>query len=344
LKLGGNGMKTEEFDYHLPEELIAQTPVENRDCSRLLILDRKTKRIAHKRFYDIVDYIKPGDALVVNDTRVIKARLMGRRSTGGRVEVLLLNQAGPDTWECLVRPGHKLPPGERIFVGGVVGRVEARTSYGGRLIKWQYQGNWEDVLEQVGKVPLPPYIKRPLEDPERYQTVYARVPGSAAAPTAGLHFTPRLLDKLASKGVQIVAVTLNVGLDTFRPVSAEHIEDHKMHSESYEISGEAAVMINSCRDSGHRVFAVGTTVVRVLESSYRDGKVVPGKRSTDLFIYPGYRFKAVDCLVTNFHLPRSTLLMLVCAFAGKQAVTEAYREAIDLRYRFFSFGDAMLIL
>ncbi|HHT85756.1 MAG: tRNA preQ1(34) S-adenosylmethionine ribosyltransferase-isomerase QueA [Bacillota bacterium] len=336
-------MKTEEFDYYLPEELIAQTPAENRDSSKLLVLDRKNRSLTHGIFSDILHYIDPGDALVINNTRVIKARLIGRRSTGGRVEVLLLNPAGSDTWECLVRPGHKLPPGEQIFVGDLVGQVQARTPYGGRLITWRYQGNWEDVLERVGRVPLPPYIKTPLEDPERYQTVYAQVPGSAAAPTAGLHFTPSLLDKLSSKGVELIPVTLNVGLGTFRPVTVEDIEDHEMHSESYEITEEAAEAVNKCKESGHRVFAVGTTVVRVLESSCHDGKVLPGKASTSLFIYPGYRFKVVDCMITNFHLPKSTLLMMVSAFAGKQFVMDAYQEAIKRRYRFFSFGDAMLI-
>ena len=336
-------MKTEEFDYYLPEELIAQTPAENRDSSKLLVLDRKNRSLTHGIFSDILHYIDPGDALVINNTRVIKARLIGRRSTGGRVEVLLLNPAGSDTWECLVRPGHKLPPGEQIFVGDLVGQVQARTPYGGRLITWRYQGNWEDVLERVGRVPLPPYIKTPLEDPERYQTVYAQVPGSAAAPTAGLHFTPSLLDKLSSKGVELIPVTLNVGLGTFRPVTVEDIEDHEMHSESYEITEVAAEAVNKCKESGHRVFAVGTTVVRVLESSCHDGKVLPGKASTSLFIYPGYRFKVVDCMITNFHLPKSTLLMMVSAFAGKQFVMDAYQEAIKRRYRFFSFGDAMLI-
>ena len=337
-------MKTEEFDYHLPEELIAQTPAERRDSSRLLILDRAHKTITHGLFSDIVNYIHPGDALVINNTRVIKARLLGRRRTGGRVEVLLLNPVGRDTWECLGRPGNKMPPGEQVFVGDMVGRIEAKTSYGGRLIKWQYQGRWEDVLERYGEIPLPPYIKTPLKDPERYQTVYAEVPGSAAAPTAGLHFTPSLLETLKSKGVEIVPVTLNVGLGTFRPVKAKYVEEHKMHSEHYEVSEEAAETINKCRESGHRVFAVGTTVVRVLETVGKGGKIVAGKGSTDLFIYPGYQFKAVDCLITNFHLPKSTLLMLVSAFAGKQFVMEAYQEAIKHRYRFFSFGDAMLIL
>ena len=337
-------MKTEEFDYHLPEELIAQTPAERRDSSRLLILDRAHKTITHGLFSDIVNYIHPGDALVINNTRVIKARLLGRRRTGGRVEVLLLNPVGRDTWECLVRPGNKMPPGEQVFVGDMVGRIEAKTSYGGRLIKWQYQGRWEDVLERYGEIPLPPYIKTPLKDPERYQTVYAEVPGSAAAPTAGLHFTPSLLETLKSKGVEIVPVTLNVGLGTFRPVKAKYVEEHKMHSEHYEVSEEAAETINRCRESGHRVFAVGTTVVRVLETVGKGGEIVAGKGSTDLFIYPGYQFKAVDCLITNFHLPKSTLLMLVSAFAGKQFVMEAYQEAIKHRYRFFSFGDAMLIL
>ncbi len=342
-------MKTDEFDYSLPQELIAQTPIPGRDSSRLLVLNRKNKSLAHGHFSDIVDYVGSGDVVVVNNTRVIPARLFGRRRTGGRVEVLLLNPAGPGVWECLVRPGHKLRPGEDIFIGenrfpDMIGKVEARTSYGGRLIRWQYQGRWEDVLERAGHIPLPPYIKVPLKDPERYQTVYAQVPGSAAAPTAGLHFTVELLDTLSSKGVVIAPVTLNVGLGTFRPVTEDNIEGHEMHSENYEITSDAALAVNRARGSGHKVFAVGTTVVRVLESSCRGGAVMPGKGATDLFIYPGYEFKAVDCMVTNFHLPRSTLLMLVCAFAGKQFTMEAYREAIRERYRFFSFGDAMLIL
>lgn len=343
-------MKTEEFDYFLPQELIAQTPLVDRDQSRLLVVDREEQEISHRKFRDIISYVKPGDVLVTNDTRVIPARLLGFRKSGGKVEVLLLHPLGEDMWECLVKPGNKVRPGDEVYVGDktmpeLSGSVLERTSFGGRIIKWSYDGNWEDVLNRLGHVPLPPYIKAPLEDPERYQTVYARVPGSAAAPTAGLHFTPELLEEIRHKGVDIVPVTLNVGIGTFRPVSEESIEEHKMHKEYFEISAKAANEINEAKKAGRRVFAVGTTVVRVLESSCgEDGLVLPKKGATDLFIYPGYRFKVVDCLVTNFHLPKSTLLMLVSAFAGKDFIMRAYEEAVNERYRFFSFGDAMLIV
>ncbi len=343
-------MKTKEFDYLLPEELIAQTPIPDRDRSRLLVVNRKPEAFYHGCFRDIVNYVESGDVLVVNNTRVIPARLFGRRKTGGSVEVLLLNSVEPDVWECLVRPGRKIKPGEKIFIGDgsasdMVGTVESRTAFGGRLIRWEYQGEWEDVLKRAGHIPLPPYIKTRLDDSERYQTVYSQVPGSAAAPTAGLHFTPELLKRLVSKGVTIVPVTLNVGLGTFRPVTADNVEEHKMHKEYFEIAGDTASVINEAKGSGHRIFAVGTTVVRVLEFSCCSGGLVrPQKGTTNLFIYPGYEFKVVDCMVTNFHLPKSTLLMMVCAFAGKQLIMEAYKEAIGERYRFFSFGDAMLIL
>ncbi|MBP8619966.1 MAG: tRNA preQ1(34) S-adenosylmethionine ribosyltransferase-isomerase QueA [Firmicutes bacterium] len=343
-------MKTEEFDYFLPQELIAQAPLVDRDQSRLLVVSREEQKIFHRKFRDIVSYVESGDVLVTNDTRVIPARLLGFRKSGGKVEVLLLHPLGEDTWECLVKPGNKVRPGDEIYVGDktmpeLSGMVLERTSFGGRIIKWSYDGNWEDVLARLGHVPLPPYIKAPLEDPERYQTVYARVPGSAAAPTAGLHFTSELLEEIRHKGVNIVPVTLEVGLGTFRPVSEESIEDHKMHKEYFEISAQAANEINKAKEAGRRVFAVGTTVVRVLESSCgEDGLVLPKEGATDLFIYPGYRFKVVDCLVTNFHLPKSTLLMLVSAFAGKDFIMRAYEEAVNERYRFFSFGDAMLIV
>ncbi|HHY75228.1 MAG TPA: tRNA preQ1(34) S-adenosylmethionine ribosyltransferase-isomerase QueA [Firmicutes bacterium] len=347
-------MRVDEFDYCLPQELIAQKPLERRDESRLMVLDRATGRTEHRRFRDIKEYLRPGDILVVNDTRVIPARLKGVRQTGGKIEVLLLKDLGGDDWECLVKPGHKVRPGDVFTVPGgrsaekdtvLKGTVKARTAYGGRVIHWEYQGRWEDALEKVGQVPLPPYIKSPIADPSRYQTVYARVPGSAAAPTAGLHFTPELLAEIRDMGVLIESVTLNVGLGTFRPVKEETVEAHVMHEEYFEISEETARVINEARESGGRLFAVGTTVVRSLESSStEDGKVLPFRGETRLFIYPPYRFKAVDHMVTNFHLPRSTLLMLVAAFAGKDNILRAYREAVDLRYRFFSFGDAMLIL
>ncbi|HOQ02603.1 MAG: tRNA preQ1(34) S-adenosylmethionine ribosyltransferase-isomerase QueA [Bacillota bacterium] len=343
-------MKIDEFDYFLPKELIAQTPLVDRDQSRLLVVDRKEGSLSHKKFRDIVYYIQSGDVLVINNTRVIPARLLGRRETGGKVEVLLLNPVGENVWECLVKPGNKVKPGDNLYFGTdsdpeLIGTVLERTSFGGRLIEWSHDGEWEDVLSRLGKIPLPPYIKVPLEDPERYQTVYAEIPGSAASPTAGLHFTPELLQEIKENGVQIASVTLNVGLDTFRPVSVENIEDHEMHKEYFEIKPDAAETIRRAKETGNRVFAVGTTVVRVLESSVgEDGLLIPKKGATDLFIYPGYDFKIVDCLVTNFHLPKSTLLMLVSAFAGKELITEAYAEAIREKYRFFSFGDAMLII
>jgi len=343
-------VKIDEFDYFLPKELIAQTPLVDRDQSRLLVVDRKEGSLSHKKFRDIVYYIQSGDVLVINNTRVIPARLLGRRETGGKVEVLLLNPVGENVWECLVKPGNKVKPGDNLYFGTdsdpeLIGTVLERTSFGGRLIEWSHDGEWEDVLSRLGKIPLPPYIKVPLEDPERYQTVYAEIPGSAASPTAGLHFTPELLQEIKENGVQIASVTLNVGLDTFRPVSVENIEDHEMHKEYFEIKPDAAETIRRAKETGNRVFAVGTTVVRVLESSVgEDGLLIPKKGATDLFIYPGYDFKIVDCLVTNFHLPKSTLLMLVSAFAGKELITEAYAEAIREKYRFFSFGDAMLII
>ncbi len=343
-------MKTQEFDYFLPEELIAQTPIPDRDKSRLLVVDRKQDSLSHRSFADILSYVEPGDVLVVNNTRVIPARLFGRRKSGGKVEILLLNPVGTDLWECLVKPGNKARPGEQIFVGEsgdpeITGTVQERTSFGGRLVKFSYKGNWNDVLDRVGNVPLPPYIKAPLKDPERYQTVYARIPGSAAAPTAGLHFTTELMNTISAKGVVVVPVTLNVGLGTFRPVTEETVEQHQMHREYFEISEDTASVVNQAKTSGHRVFAIGTTAVRALESSCEKGGLIkPYKGDTDIFIYPGYRFKVVDCLITNFHLPKSTLLMLVSAFAGKDLISEAYREAIRERYRFFSFGDAMLIL
>ncbi|MBE3520266.1 MAG: tRNA preQ1(34) S-adenosylmethionine ribosyltransferase-isomerase QueA [Firmicutes bacterium] len=342
-------MRVDEFDYELPPELIAQEPLERRDESRLLVLNRATGEVTHRVFRDVLDYLYPQDALVINETRVIPARLLGRRSSGGKTEVLLLKDLGDDRWECLVRPGRKVRPGDHIIVEKngcrMEGEVLARTSYGGRIIKWSYRGDFRENLETLGTVPLPPYVRKPVRDPERYQTVYARIPGSVAAPTAGLHFTPELLSQVQSKGVHVVRIRLDVGLGTFRPVRESEVEKHVMHEEYFQIGEEAAETINRVRESGGKIIAVGTTVVRALESAASsDGKVEPKAEETRLYIYPGYEFKVVDRLITNFHLPRSTLLMLVCAFAGKDLVLRAYREAVKERYRFYSFGDAMLIL
>ena len=342
-------MRIDEFDYELPEDLIAQTPALERDKSRLLVVDRRTGSLSHRMFYEVIEYLNSGDILVVNDTKVIPARLMARRSTGGKVEVLLLRQVEPDIWECLVRPGHKVKVGEKVSVGvgekGMTGTVLSRTDYGGRMIRWEYKGDWEENLQRLGHTPLPPYIKTPLSDPSRYQTVYARIPGSAAAPTAGLHFTEELLERIRQKGVVVKSITLEVGLGTFRPVREEIVEHHKMHREHFTVNEETAAAINDARERGGKLVAVGTTVVRALETSaLEDGTVRAFSGSTELFIYPGYRFKAVDHLITNFHLPKSTLLMLVSAFAGKELIMKAYHEAIRERYRFYSFGDAMLIL
>lgn len=347
-------MRVDEFDYSLPQELIAQVPLERRDESRLLVLDRSTGRTEHKRFHDVKEFLRPGDVLVVNDTRVIPARMHGRRKTGGKVEVLLLRDLGGDDWECLVKPGQKVRTGDEFIIPDpksagrevvLAGKVLRRTAYGGRVVHWDYDGRWEDALRRVGQVPLPPYIKVPLTDPSRYQTVYAKIPGSSAAPTAGLHFTPELLGEIEKMGVLLEAVTLNVGLGTFRPVKEETVEAHVMHEEYFEVSEETARAITQVRKEGGRLFAVGTTVVRCLESSStEDGRVIPFRGETGLFIYPPYRFKVVDRMITNFHLPKSTLLMLVAAFAGKENVLNAYEEAVALRYRFFSFGDAMLII
>ncbi|WP_406678729.1 tRNA preQ1(34) S-adenosylmethionine ribosyltransferase-isomerase QueA [Moorella sp. ACPs] len=342
-------MRLEEFDYDLPPELIAQTPVEPRDASRLLVLHREGDYLEHRHFYDLPDYLHEGDVLVLNETRVLPARLWGRRAgTGARIEVLLLTRRDRDTWEALVRPGRRVPVGTEIIFGQ--GELKARataTSGGGeRVLQFSYQeGPFEALLDRLGEMPLPPYIKAKPQDPGRYQTVYARVEGSAAAPTAGLHFTPRLLEQLRGQGVQIVYLLLHVGLGTFRPVKVENIEEHHMHAEYYEVTPEAAAAINAARARGGRIVAVGTTVVRTLETVATEGGLIqPGSGWTDIFIYPGYRFKAVDCLITNFHLPKSTLIMLVSAFAGREKILAAYRTAVAEGYRFFSFGDAMLIL
>ena len=332
--------------YDLPEERIAQTPVEPRDHSRLMVLHRDTDQIEHRHFYDVIDYLNPGDVLVINETRVIPARLFGERAGGGACEVLLLRQLGPKRWETLVKPGKKLKPGAEITFGG--GRLRARiaetTDVGGRIVDFDCDGTFEAALDELGEMPLPPYIHERLEDKERYQTVYAKQEGSAAAPTAGLHFTPELLDRIREKGVDVVPVLLHVGLGTFRPVKTENVEEHEMHSEYFEVTEEAAARINAARERGGRVVAVGTTSVRTLESAAENGVLLPKRGETSIFIKPGYRFQMVDALITNFHLPGSTLVMLVSALYDREKILAAYEEAVRDGYRFFSFGDAMLIL
>lgn len=341
-------MRVDRFDYHLPQELIAQTPLKRRDSSRLLVVDRTEGTVSHRSFPDVLGFLGEGDGLVLNNTRVMPARLLGRRETGGNVEVLLLSEREKDVWEALVRPGRKIKTGDRLCFGQdgqLVGLVRDRTNFGGRVIEFTCPGDFKEVLEDLGEVPLPPYIKAPLKEPERYQTVYAGAWGSAAAPTAGLHFTHSLLEKVKEKGTQIVTVTLNVGLGTFRPVKEDAVEDHVMHEELVTVTSKQAGKINDVKGEGGRIFAVGTTVVRTLESaSTPDGVIHPFCGPTRLFIYPGYEFKATDGLLTNFHLPRSTLLMMVCAFGGYDLIMGAYREAIREKYRFYSFGDAMLII
>jgi S-adenosylmethionine:tRNA ribosyltransferase-isomerase len=344
----GGVLKTSDFDYCLPEELIAQDPSRERDESRLMVLRRAGGEIEHKKFMDIIDYLTPGDVLVINDTRVIPARLFAKKEgTGGEIEVLLLKQLDSRRWETLVRPGRKIRPGTRLLFEGASLKAEVldTTDAGGRILEFYYHGDFEHIIEEIGLMPIPPYIKKYPRDPRRYQTVYARQPGSAAAPTAGLHFTPELLDSIRLAGVQVVPVLLHVGLGTFRPVAAENIKDHHMHAEYYEISPGTAGAINDARSKGGRIIAVGTTSTRCLESSTGpDGMVQPGSGWTDIFIYPGYKFKVVGGLITNFHLPCSTLLMLVSAFSGREKVLHAYGTAVNMRYRFFSFGDAMLLL
>ena len=339
-------MKKSDFAYDLPQELIAQTPLEQRDASRLLCLDKATGEIQHRIFRELPDLLREGDCLVMNDSRVIPARLFGARPTGGSVEVVLLRDLGGGEWECLTRPGRKTPPGTEITFGGgelnaVVTRAEAD---GNKVLRFRYEGIFLEILEKLGQMPLPPYIKEKLEDPERYQTVYARDPGSAAAPTAGLHFTRELLEEIENRGVKTCRVTLHVGLGTFRPVKEENIEDHPMHSEFCIVPEETAETVNRTHAEGGRVIAVGTTSCRTLESfAGSDGILRSGSGWTDIFIYPGYRFRTVDALITNFHLPESTLIMLVSALAGRENILNAYRRAVELRYRFFSFGDAMFI-
>ena len=340
-------MKKSDFYYDLPEELIAQTPLEKRDTSRLMVLDKKTGQVQHKHFYDIIDYLQEGDCLVINDTKVIPARLYGQKTgTGGAVEVLLLKDLGEGRWECIVYPGRRRKEGANITFGDgrLTATIDKVLETGNRIISFHYEGIFLEILEELGEMPLPHYIKEHLSDPDRYQTVYCREPGSAAAPTAGLHFTPELMERIREKGVVFAPVTLHVGLGTFRPVKEEEITDHVMHSEQYFITPQSAEIINQARQSGHRVIAVGTTSCRTLETVTDENHVThPGEGNTDIFIYPGYTFKGLDALITNFHLPESTLVMLVSALAGRENILNAYRQAVEEKYRFFSFGDAMFI-
>lgn len=340
-------MKTKDFWYDLPEELIAQTPLERRDASRLMVMDRLTGAVTHRHFYDLIDYLKPGDCLVMNDSRVLPARLLGHRPTGGAVEVLLLRDLGNKHWECLCKPGRKMQAGNEVIFGNgeLTATVREVREDGNRIVEFHYEGIFLEVLERLGRMPLPPYIKAELEDQERYQTVYSREVGSAAAPTAGLHFTKELLEKIREKGVKEAFVTLHVGLGTFRPVKAEEVTDHHMHAELCMMNAETAELLNRTKAEGGRIICVGTTSCRTLESLVNeDGTFQAASKWTDIFIYPGYTFKAMDGLITNFHLPESTLVMLVSAFAGREHVLAAYEEAVRQRYRFFSFGDAMCIL
>lgn len=337
-------MNVKDFDYELPKELIAQYPMEPRDHSRLLVVDKETGELEHKHFYDVIDYLQPGDVLVFNDTRVIPARLYGTKDTGAHVEVFLLTRINTTDWEVLVRPGKKLQQGARIkFSEELSAEIIDYTDFGGRIARFQFDGIFEEILDRLGETPLPPYITAQLEDKERYQTVYNRERGSAAAPTAGLHFTKELLEKIKAKGCEEVFVTLHIGLGTFRPVSVDKIEDHKMHKEIYSVTPEAAEAVNRAKAEGRRIIAVGTTSVRTLESATVDGKLQAGTSATQIFIYPGYKFKMVEALITNFHLPQSTLLMLVSALSTRDIMLETYKKAVEEKYRFFSFGDAMFI-
>ena len=339
-------MKTDDFDYYLPEELIAQHPAEKRDHARLLVLDRETGEVSDKYFYDIIDYLNPGDVLVMNDTRVIPARLFGHREDKEEsIEVFLLRNTEGKTWECLVRPGKKMKIGTKIiFSEDLSGQVKDIKEDGNRIIEFSYEGIFNEILDKLGNVPLPPYIKEELKEPEEYQTVYSKNPGSVAAPTAGLHFTKDLLSQIEEKGIKLAYLTLDVGLGTFRPVSVEDVSEHKMHSEFYTLSKETADIINEARESGHRVIATGTTSIRTLESVYKKcGKITEDSGWTDIFIYPGFEYKVVDAFITNFHLPKSTLVMLVAAFTSREMILDTYKYAVDNKYRFFSFGDAMFI-
>jgi len=338
-------MQLSDFMYDLPEERIAQTPVEPRDHSRLMVVHRGDASIEHKHFYDIIDYLNPGDVLVVNETRVIPARLIGEKPTGGACEILLLKQLAPKKWETLVRPGKKLKPGAQVIFGEgkLVATIASTTETGGRIVDFECEGTMEAALDALGEMPLPPYIHEKLENKERYQTVYAKHEGSAAAPTAGLHFTPELMQRIRDKGVDIVPVLLHVGLGTFRPVKVENLDEHEMHSEYFEVSEEAAARINAARERGCRVIAVGTTSVRTLESASENGKLMAKSGDTQIFIRPGYKWQMVDALITNFHLPGSTLVMLVSALYDRERILKVYETAVEEKYRFFSFGDAMFI-
>ena len=340
-------MKVSDFKYDLPEELIAQTPIKQRDHSKLMVLNREKQTIEHKIFKDIIDYLEPGDVLVRNNTKVLPARLYGKKETGANVEFLLLNNIEGDIWECIVRPGNKLHVGTKVIFGE--GLLKANIlevmSGGTRKVQFEYQGIFNEILDQIGLMPLPPYIHEELKEKDRYQTVYAKYEGSAAAPTAGLHFTPELLEEIQKKGISVANVTLHVGIGTFRPVKEETVENHEMHSEHFYIKQEDADKINQAKQNGKKVIAVGTTSCRVLETiADENGMVKPTEGDTQIFIYPGYHFKCLDALITNFHLPESTLLMLVSALAGREYIMKAYQEAVKEKYRFFSFGDAMLII
>lgn len=339
-------MKTQDFMYDLPESSIAQSPIEPRDHSRLMVLDKNSDAVEHKHFYDIIDYLNPGDVLVINDTRVIPARLLGQKvPSGAACEIFLLKQLAPKRWETLVRPGKKLRSGAQVSFGDgrLIANIGETTAAGGRVVDFECDGPFEATLDALGEMPLPPYIHEKLVDKERYQTVYARHEGSAAAPTAGLHFTPELLERIQAKGVNIAHVLLHVGLGTFRPVKVDDVEKHEMHSEYIEVTQEAADMVNAAKARGNRVIAVGTTSVRTLESAAEDGKLVPRSGNTNIFIYPGYKYQLVDALITNFHLPGSTLIMLVSALYGREKTLAAYEIAVKEGYRFYSFGDAMFI-
>ena len=339
-------MNTDEFDYYLPEDRIAQHPLEDRSASKMLVLNKETGEYRDDMFINIKNYLRPGDCLVLNDTRVIPARLYGKKvGTGGAIEFLLLKRLTTDEWEVILRPGRKALPGARFEFGEgkLVAEILEVLEDGGRRVRFEYEGLFENVLDELGEMPLPPYITEKLEDKERYQTVYSVNSGSAAAPTAGLHFTEELLDEIREMGVKTAFVTLHVGLGTFRPVKVDDVEKHKMHSEMYSVSKEAADMINETRANGGRIICVGTTSCRTIESATVDGKLLPGSGNTDIFIYPGYKFKMMDCLITNFHLPKSTLIMLVSALAGKENVLSAYKHAVESGYRFFSFGDCMIL-
>lgn len=339
-------MKVTDFDYNLPEELIAQVPIKNRDESKLMVLDKETGSIEHKQFRDIIEYLNPGDCLVRNNTKVIPARLYGKKETGANVEFVLLKNFEDDIWEAMVRPGNKLHEGAKVIFGGGLLRAEILSTLedGTRKVKFYYDGIFNEILDKIGLMPLPPYIHESLSDNDRYQTVYAKYEGSAAAPTAGLHFTPELLKRIEEKGVKIANVTLHVGIGTFRPVKEENVEEHHMHTEHYYIKEEDAEKINTAKSSGHKVIAVGTTSCRTLETiADEKGFVKACEGDTGIYIYPGYKFKCLDGLITNFHLPQSTLLMLVSALAGREHILNAYNEAVKEKYRFFSFGDAMFI-